>query len=216
MDGAAALLTEIQQHHRALCENKTRLVGSDRWNSSLMRWLTPLKSNKENFVVSHDMSGSFQRLKLASGTVLSHREQMAQWTTQTAAKVSGKERIYAESLLLYIQLPTFAMKVFNAQRLSPQKIADKHYERLFFMLQKGAVKDATLDHFVAYWNPQSKRIDYLVFTYRDLFASYKGVLQLTDYAKHDGISYPRKLRVQNGFLDTKDVHQIEIQTIECL
>ena len=215
VDGATALLTEIQQHHRSPCENEIHFAGSDRWSSTLMRWFTPLKSNKENFVANQDVLGTFKHLELTNGTVLTYRSQAQQWTSSTGLQVSAKERIYAESLILYLQLPTFSMKVFNPQKLSPQTIAGKHYERLFFMLQNGSVDDVQLDHFVAYWNPQSKHIDYVVFTYRDLFASYKGVLQLAAYEKHEGISYPRKLRIQNGFLDTKDVHQIEIQRIEC-
>ena len=180
------------------------VCGSDRWHSTVMRWLTPNDSNTESFSALFNTTQGSEKLTLEAGKQLRRHSQSEPWwraDQKRAAKTS--EIIYAESLFLYLHLPMLEQQLYNVTLLGPATINNTTYKRLFFTLAPGASDNQQIDQYVAYWNEQTQQLDFINFTYRDLYASYQGVFGSLITNSNKGKKYPRQIDIQNHFTSQK-------------
>ena len=205
------------QNPNSPCKEKLRISGFDRWNSTFLRWLTPLQTNEGSFVATIDSVTGEHQLELLANHTFGYDGLVNSWKNKSTGSVSSSmERIYIESLLLYLQLPLMIGDGKQQTILPSEIIRDKTYHRMFFMLEEGDTKDPQKDHYVGYWNTETNLLEYMLFTYRDLYASYKGTLFFSDYQEMSGIRYPTSIAIQNSITSAKDVHRIHVKKLQCV
>jgi hypothetical protein len=62
----------------------------------------------------------------------------------------------------------------------------------------------------------SGRIEFIVFTYREVFESYKGILHYEDYTLLNGRLFPMRISVKSEFSDESYIHQLQIGTLKSI
>ena len=217
IDNTTTPLSAILQSQGNPCQEKIKIVGTDRWTSTLLRWFTPLSADEQGFVAIIDRVNGAHHLALETTQKYSYDpDSQILINTVKSSPAKSLERIYVESLLLYLQLPQLAEHLYSSTSLQSFAQSDDLYHRFFFMRESGGTDDPSIDHYVAYWNVETKLLDYIVFTYRDLSLSYKGVLHYSDYQNLLDRKYPMRIAIKDSIGDSEEIHRIQITDIACV
>lgn len=122
-------------------------------------------------------------------------------------------RIYLESLRLYLLL---AWKIRDYEILlysGEMERLGRNYETVYATtVQAEATPDT--DQYLAYYERETGAIEWVEFTYRELFSWYKGVIKFGYYEDWNGKLYPRRITILDKFTDVDFVHEIRIERIE--
>jgi hypothetical protein len=185
------------------CDGILKLSGEDIWHNRILRWLTPLAEDKS----------SFQLLETAHETdlVLGSNRRLA----FSDKKLSGLDRIYMESLRLYVLMPQLLARAENPVLLGPQSLGTQQYIALFFNLERGSWNNPELDQYIAYFRPDDHSLELVQFTYRDLTRSYVGWLRFGPRKDFTAFTYPATISILDDWNATESTHAIHLHEILC-
>jgi hypothetical protein len=192
----------------------------DIWHSKTVRFFTPIKETEQRMKVFLDLEKNSMEIEMLNGVNKGLylgivKKDAYQISPDTGKVFTGDDevRIYLESLRLYLML-VWKPKDFEIIQYSGEtKILDKEYNTVYLTsVQVDATPDT--DQYLAYYEKQSGALEWIEFTYRELFSWYRGVLKFGFYEEWDGKFYPRRITILDKFNAEDFVHEIRIERIE--
>ncbi|MCZ8155248.1 MAG: hypothetical protein O9264_03950 [Leptospira sp.] len=199
---------------------KIQFTLTDVWHSKLTKFFTPIKDDEQRMNVFIDLEKSTMEVELLNGVnkglVLGlSKKDVYQISADTGKVFTGDDevRIYLESLRLYLML-VWKMQEFEIlQYAGDSKLHSKDYNIVYATsVQVEATPDT--DQYIAYYEKDSGALEWIEFTYREVFIWYRGVLKFGHYEQWDGKMFPRRISILDSFDATDFVHEIRIEKIE--
>ncbi|TGN11068.1 LBF_0142 family lipoprotein [Leptospira ilyithenensis] len=192
----------------------------DVWHSKLVKFFTPIKENEQRMKVHIDFEKDTIEVEMLNGQNKGIvyglvKKDAYQIAPDTGKVFTGDDevRIYLESLRLYLLL---AWKIRDYEILLYSGEAErlgKNYETVYATtVQAEATPDT--DQYLAYYERETGAVEWVEFTYRELFSWYRGVIKFGYYEDWNGKLYPRRITILDKFADVDFVHEIRIERIE--
>jgi hypothetical protein len=203
--------------HRSL--DSVRLKGNDLWHSSLVRFFTPVTEQEQKFEVLFSTAGDEINYLFLNGKLKGQYIGVENGKTYRAINQereftdSSKIRLYLEPLRDYFQWP---YKLYESPVLlyaGEKNIVNEAYY-LLFASSGGIAASPEYDQYVIYINQQTYSVDYIDFTLRSLFESYKGTLHYRDLRSVQGLMVPFFIGVSDDVENKDFVHEFHISEIQ--
>jgi hypothetical protein len=202
MDAGMSWQKDLQKNPLS-CAGVLEIQGTDVWSSRVLRWFTPLKANSSSFLLQEAGADSTVTLPGQAPFVLKDSE------------LSGWDRIYVESLRLYVNLPQAFGAAYNPSYLGERTLGTETFAAFFFNLAPGNWNDPSLDQYIAYYPKGSSKPSFVQFTYRDLSRSYVGWLRFGPDKNFAAFPYPSSISILDDWNANEAVHIVEINSIIC-
>lgn len=201
--------------HLPDCQGTLVVKGQDLWSSWFWR-LTPLGAQQASF----ELRANSERMRLRlpaqdleflweAGTIRKKHVAEASWVPHE----SWLDRLYLESLALYLRLPLLIARAHNHAATGPHPTAARQDQGLFFTLEPAS--HLKIDQFVAYFNRETLAIKALRFTYRDLSPAYTGWLRWDDRRATPFGPYPFHIRIQETYDAPLSDHELILDSLSC-
>ena len=196
-----------------------RLRGTDLWHSSFVRFFTPVTEQEQKFEVVFATKGNEISYIFLNGTREGQAIGIENGKTYRVIEKekefadSSKIRIYLEPLTHYFQWP---YKLFESPLLfyaGEDNIANQSYH-LIFASSGGVAASPEHDQYVIYVNKKTHQVDYIDFTLRSLFQSYKGTLHYRDFRTVQGLVVPFFIGVSDAVENQDFVHEFLFSEIQ--
>jgi hypothetical protein len=192
--------------------DSVHLKGTDLWYSSLVRFFTPVTEQEQKFEVLFSTAGDEINYLFLNGKRKGQYIGVKNGKTYRAINQerefadSSKIRLYLEPLRDYFQWP---YKLYESPVLlyAGEKNIDNEAYYLLFASSGGVVASPEHDQYVIYINQQTYHVDYIDFTLRSLFESYKGTLHYRDLRTVQGLMVPFFIGVSDEVENKDFVHQ---------
>ncbi len=188
-------------------KTKIKLVFTDTWTSSLLRRFTILTSNSQKMQMVIEKNGII-KLEILDGDnpIRNYRIQDSQiyYGVDEKPTKDEKAKIYIESLVTYLMLP---IKITEFSILLDESNGDSYS---VFATYDSPEPHPKRDQYVYHFDKKNKTLDHIIFTYRDVYQSYQGVLQYSNYMDSGSKRYPAKIQIKDTLQDQKSVHEIQI------
>ncbi len=178
------------------------VTATDIWKSTLVRWLTPLDENKQEFKARLKLYHQGVEFTFLNGD---KKGQTIGFDGQSY-KYIGPEKIYEESsstslylgpLQSYIEWGQTLLRNPSLELLGTKDINNIPY-RVVYVTDPPAEKLDDYDQYLIYINTQTGKIDYVEFTMRELMKSYRGVVHYRDYKMVEGVLMPFWIGIADG------------------
>lgn len=192
----------------------------DVWHSKAVRFFTPIKETEQRMKVFLDFEKNVMEIEMLNGVNKGLylgivKKDAYQISTDTGKVFTGDDevRIYLESLRLYLML-VWKLRDFDIIQYSGEvKFLGKEYETVYLTsVQVDATPDT--DQYLAYFEKDSGALEWIEFTYRELFSWYRGILKFGYYEEWEGKYFPRRITILDKFNAEDFVHEIRIERIE--
>lgn len=194
----------------------------DYWNSRLIRFFTPIPERVQAMRVKLSTTKNTIHIKLTDGRqrgrIFGVEEGEPYTYDSKNGRVFNKDsdiQIYSESLRIYLLLPFQVHSYSKLAYLGDVEIGNQEYYEIFATNGDWEASDA-YDQYRLYVQKETGKIDYIMFTYRDVFSFYKGILHYEDYTLYKGRLFPTKIAIQDDFMSEKYTHQLQIGNVKFL
>lgn len=199
---------------------QVQFIIKDVWHSNFVRFFTPIKEPELRMRVYLDFEADAMQVEFLGGEKKGLIYGLEKKSTYQIAADTGKVysddtevRIYLESLRLYLTLPWRLKDYSIIQYAGTKEKLNQSYEVVYFTsVQMNANPDT--DQYVGYFEKKSGALEWMEFTYRELFSFYQGVLKYGFYEPWNNQQYPRRISILDKFEDGDFVHEIRIEKIE--
>lgn len=199
---------------------QVQFILKDVWHSNFVRFFTPIKESEIRMRVHLDFELDAMQVEFLGGEKKGLIYGLEKKTTYQIAADTGKVynddtevRIYLESLRLYLTLPWRLKEFPIIQYAGSKEKQNQNYEVVYFTrVQMNANPDT--DQYVGYFENKSGALEWVEFTYRELFSFYQGVLKYGFYETWNGKQYPRRITILDKFEDPDFVHELRIEKME--
>jgi hypothetical protein len=189
-------------------------VGADIWNKPLLRWLTPLDENRQEFQAELNM---YQ--KGIAFTFLNGRKkgQVIGFDGRSYLKAGGQiiyeERsstaLYLGPLQNYLEWHQTLIRNPTLEFAGVESIGGTKHWVLY--ASKGNTQHlAQHDQFLVYVNVDTKQVAFVEFTLRDLMKAYKGVVHYQDYRNVQGMLMPHWVGIAGTIIAPDYDHYLEV------
>jgi hypothetical protein len=199
--------------------DSVRLKGSDVWHSSLVRFFTPVTEKEQKFEVVFSNSGSDIEYLYLSGKRKGEHIGIYKGKTYRTVYLekefaeSSKIRLYLEPLMHYFQWPYTLYESPILLYAGEENIENEVYH-LIYASSGGVEASPEHDQYLIYINHKTYYVDYIDFTLRSLFKSYKGTLHYRDLRTVQGLMVPFFIGVSDGIEDKDFVHEFQFSDIQ--
>ena len=196
-----------------------RLRGTDLWHSSFVRLFTPVTEQEQKFEVVFATKGNEISYIFLNGTREGQAIGVENGKTYRVIKEerefsdSSKIRLYLEPLTHYFQWP---YKLFESPVLlyaGEENIQNQSYH-LIFASSGGVAASSEHDQYVIYVNKKTYNVDYIDFTLRSLFESYKGTLHYRNFKTVQGLVVPFFIGATDAVENQDFVHEFLFSEIQ--
>ncbi|TGM55638.1 hypothetical protein EHQ91_12080 [Leptospira biflexa] len=199
---------------------QVQFILKDVWHNHFVRFFTPIKEQEIRMRVYLDFQADAMQVELLGGEKKGFIYGLEKKVTYQISPETGKAysddtevRIYLESLRSYLTLPWRLKNYPIIQYAGQKQKLEQNYEVVYFTsVQMNATPDT--DQYVGYFEQKSGALEWLEFTYRELFSFYQGVLKFGFYEPWNGKQYPRRITILDRFEDPDFVHELRIETIQ--
>ena len=194
------------------------LIGTDKWHSTWVRWLTPVTEAQQQFQATfqtdpYELEYRFlngKRQDEIIGVDLNGTYVLAEGKRQY--EDSSRIRLYLQPLRDYFEWP---FTLFESPVLlygGKKNINGRPYELIFATTGEPSPSNDQ-DQFLLYINAQTGTVDYLEFTLRELASFYRGALHYREFKIVNGLTVPAVIAVCDTVEDETPVHTIELSDI---
>ncbi len=199
--------------------DSVRLKGTDLWHSTLVRFFTPVTEQEQKFEVLFSTAGGEIKYLFLNGKRKGQYIGVENGKTYRAINQerefadSSKTKLYLEPLKHYFQWP---YKLYESPVLlyaGEKNIGNESYY-LLFASSGGVAASPEHDQYVIYINQQTYYVDYIDFTLRSLFESYKGTLHYRDLRTVRGLMVPFFIGVSDEVENKDFVHEFLFSEIQ--
>ncbi len=188
----------------------------DRWDSTLLRWLTPLPANEQRLSLTLSPGGKRIRLEFLggdrAGEIIGVDEGAYYEMDEGVPRYLNRPlaRIYLESLALYVEL------IFRAPRMAEIALlgdADCSMGRCRRVYAGPGAAAPGGDEYIVWLSPAGDKAPRIDFTYRELGAAYQGRLQLDGEVESQGLRMPGRIDILSTDPDAAPAHTVLIESL---
>lgn len=196
-----------------------RLRGTDLWHSRFVRFFTPVTEQEQEFDVIFATAGGTIKYIFLNGKRKGQYIGLENGKTYRATKEkrefadSSEIRVYLEPLTDYFQWP---YKLYGSPVLlyaGEENIENEAYH-LLFASSGGVAASPEHDQYVIYISKKTYHVDYIDFTLRSLFESYKGTLHYRDFRTVQGLVVPFFIGASDTIENKDFVHEFLFSEIQ--
>ena len=194
------------------------VTASDIWESTFIRWLTPLDENDQKFqarlrLYHQGIEFTFLNGDQKGRTIGFDGRSYESAELQKVYKESTAISLYLESLQNYFEWHQTLLRSPGLEVMGTKEIENVSYLVVYVTSGTGNGLD-TYDQYLIYLNTRDKRIDYIEFTMRELMKSYKGVIHYRNHKMVEGILMPFWIGIGADLPPTKLDHYFLVETID--
>ena len=199
--------------------HSVRLNGIDVWHSSLVRFFTPVTEQEQKFEVTFSILGNKIAYLFLNGKRKGQYIGVENGKTYRVTNEerefadSSKIRLYLEPLKNYFQWPYTLFESPVLLYAGEEKIEKKAYHVLFAS-SGGVAASPEHDQYVIYIQKETYDVDYIDFTLRSLFESYKGTVHYGELRTVQGLKVPVHIGVSNDVTDEDFAHEFYFSDIQ--
>jgi len=194
----------------------------DYWNSSFVRFFTPIPESVQAMKATISSNSTNMKLEFTDGRyrgkILGIENGESYTIDKELGKVFSKDselKLYLESLRIYILLPIIAHKFEKIYFIGNLGIGERSYSEIF-ATNGSWTPSKDFDQYKILIREDTGSIEFIHFTYRDVFDSYKGVLHYEDYTELNGRMIPFKISIKDDIIDNSFIHHLQIGTVKLL
>ena len=192
----------------------------DVWHSKIVKFFTPIKESDQRMKVFLDLEKDTMEVEMLNGVNQGlylglTKNDVYQISADTGKVFTGDDevRVYIQSLRLYLMMVWKLQDFEILQYAGDSLILGENYDTIYITsVQVSATPD--VDQYLAYYEKDTGALEWVEFTYRDIFSWYRGVLKFGYYENWEGKQFPRRITILDKFGDTDFVHEIRIERIE--
>jgi hypothetical protein len=177
----------------------------DEWESEIIRWMTPLSKSKERIDLQFQTGWTPSKI---SGQLYQDGKPSRVITPESGSL----SKTYLESLSLYVQFPIVYKKFPKLALSHHEKINNKSYSVIYASQSSWEAKELE-DQYLLYIQDETKTLDFVKFTYRDMLKNYVGVLKFENYQKFGNLNYPTLISILDSIDDKNFIHRLRISEI---
>ncbi|ACN13266.1 hypothetical protein HRM2_01440 [Desulforapulum autotrophicum HRM2] len=202
------------QKHSAM-----EVTGTDVWESTIIRWLTPLDENTQQFHARLGLSRQQIEFTFLNGekkgqTIGFDGKSYERTGTRKRHRKSASISLYLGPLQCYLEWHQTLMRHPALTLVGTTEINTIPY-RVVYATQGPPTRDlAEYDQYLIYINTRTNRIDYVEFTLRKLSRSYRGVVHYRDYKQVQGMLMPFWIGIGSDLAGPDFDHYFVIDHIE--
>ncbi|MDH3555167.1 MAG: hypothetical protein OEU80_06590 [Deltaproteobacteria bacterium] len=199
--------------------NSVRLRGTDLWHSSFVRFFTPVTEQAQKFEVKFSIAGNDIKYLFSNGKRKGQFIGVEDGKPYKAIEGekeftdSSKIRIYLEPLTHYFKWPFNLYESPVLLYAGEREIENETYQ-LLFASSGGVAASPEHDQYVIYINKKTYHVDYIDFTLRSLFESYKGTLHYRDFRTVQGLVVPFFIGASDTIENKDFVHEFLFSEIQ--
>jgi hypothetical protein len=199
--------------------DSVQLRGTDFWHSSFVRLFTPVTEQEQKFEVVFATAGSEISYIFLNGTRKGQYIGVENGKTYRVIEKerefadSSKIRLYLEPLTHYLQWPYELYESPVLLYAGEENIENESYH-LLFASSGGVAASPDHDQYVIYVNKETRYVDYIDFTLRSLFESYKGTLHYRDFRTVQGLVVPFFIGASDAVENKDFVHEFLFSEIQ--
>lgn len=188
------------------------LTLRDTWESSLLRWFTPLESNEETLrgtIRLREDRSEFEVVAKGDERKL-FRIADAGYRDAERQQPDSEIQLYLESLQLYFELPFREPETiaYAGERALDGRTFD------LLLMSDGPLEPARdRDQYLVWLSRETNRPEVIEITYRDVLSSYRGALHYGDWRLVDGMLVPFRIAVTGGVEDRDPVHTLTLESV---
>ncbi|MCB1143290.1 MAG: hypothetical protein H7A24_12430 [Leptospiraceae bacterium] len=218
--GALEILSILSKDHSFTEWEKSenlKIILTDEWSSSFMRYFTPLDSNSEQLSLVLNLKSGSMKIEFLTGSQKGKIYLYAKNTvsSQDGSKPPTSAKLYFESLSLYLRLPILLERFKHIQILKDIfPLRGNNYKRIF--ATDGSLPANSDSDQYMYYISEEKYIHAIEFTYRKVFDSYRGFLVFQNYKEINKKNFPFSISIREDLENESFVHNLNIQTIEVM
>jgi len=194
------------------------VVATDTWDSTIVRWLTPLDRNVQRFraflklrhngieftFLDGDQTGEIIGFDGQSYRYAGKRKQY-----EESAAIS----LYLDPLQRYLEWPCTLVNDPNLTLLGSRSINGTPYW-IAYVTEGDTTRLDQHDQFLVYINKKRKTVDYIEFTMRKLMDSYRGVVHYKDFKEVQGVVMPFWIGIAGDLAEPDFDHFFTIESIQ--
>ena len=193
------------------------VVATDAWNSTIIRWLTPLDQNEQHFRanlklfhkgIEFTFLDGDQKGKTIGFDGESYHYEGGRKIYEKSAAVS----LYLGPLQNYMEWHRTLMNKKKLTLLGEKDVNSRSYW-VVYATEGNASELDQHDQFLIYINKNSNTIDYIEFTMRKLMKSYVGVVHYQQYRRVKGMLMPFWIGVADDLTSPGFDHVFTITSI---
>jgi hypothetical protein len=194
------------------------VTASDTWNSTLIRWMTPLDRDKQKFharlaLYHQGIEYTFLNGEKKGQTIGFDGRSYEYVAAKKRYKESAGSSLYLRPLQSYFEWIQTLMRNPTLTLLGMREIKNTPYW-IVYATEGSLEKLDQYDQYLIYINTQNSRIDYIEFTMRDLMKSYKGVVHYKNHKTVQGILMPFWIGIADGVIQPDFDHYFVVESIE--
>jgi hypothetical protein len=193
------------------------VVATDAWNSTIIRWLTPLDKNEQRFRaqlmlfhkgIEFTFLNGDQKDKTIGFDGRSYHYEGRRKIYEKSAAMS----LYLGPLQRYLEWPRTLMSKKKLKLLG-EKGVNNHSYWVVYATEGNTAELDQYDQFLIYINKNSNTIDYIEFTMRELMKSYVGVIHYKKHTRIQGILMPFWIGIADDLINPGFDHVFTIESI---
>lgn len=195
------------------------IVATDYWTHTMFRWLTPIPTKQQRISFKFSLNSLESQMTFMDGP--RQGDIIGLRSFQSYRIIKGVPNFELTSDVDLYLMPMrnyflFTQILLNRQSqiyLEEVKLNDVYYDKVFVAHHFQAVKDQE-DQYILWVNRQTKKIDYIEYTFRKLLNSYRGVIAYADYRLIEGIWMPFEISLPDKINSKSYTHRIKIEDIK--
>lgn len=211
------VIRNIDPAQRYQKEATMRIIASDIWESTVIRWLTPLDENEQKFqahlkLYHQGIEYTFLYGERKGRTIGFDGRSYQYDGTRKHYKESSKIALYLGPLQSYFEWHQTLLRNPTLETIGTKEINNINYLVLYATEGPTAELDEH-DQYAIYVNTNSRRIDYIEFTMRKLMKSYTGVVHYRNHKRVQGILMPFWIGIADDLLQPAFDHYFVVESI---
>ncbi len=212
------VLRQIDPSNRYQPGTIMQLTASDTWNSTLIRWMTPLDRDKQLFqarlrLYHRGIEYTFLNGEKKGQTIGFDGQSYEYAATEKSYKESAGSSLYLKPLQSYMEWSQTLIRNSTLTLLGIREIENTPYW-VAYATEGSAEELDQYDQYLIYINTQNNRIDYIEFTMRELMKSYKGVIHYRNHKMVQGILMPFWIGIADSLIQPDFDHYFAVESIE--
>jgi hypothetical protein len=195
-----------------------RLQGTDFWHSTLVRFFTPVTEQEQEFEAVISTTGNEIRFTFLNGARegqsigIEDGKTYKEINQEKKFVESSKIKLYLKPLADYFKWP-YTLYDSPVLLYAGEKQVENESYHLLFVSSGGVVASPEHDQYMIFLNQRTHSVDYIDFTLRSLFNSYKGTLHYRDFGVVDGLKVPFLIGVSDGVNNQDFAHEFRFNEI---
>jgi hypothetical protein len=191
----------------------------DNWSWTLLRWLTPVRSNHQKLHFTFGLKDIDVLMAYLDGPGVG--DTIGIKDGQTFKNINGRlfkknfkdVEIYCLHLRRYFLWPYVLAKMPVVAFLGEGRMNGQSYDLVFTGVSANKANSKE-DQYIIWVNQQSKQVDYIEFTSRHLLSSFQAIVAYKDYRDAGGVRFAYDITLLSNFHSNGFAHHLVAQSIE--